>query len=100
MYKTSTEGATFAQWAFNAAANANPYVLLGTAIAAVAIGLGTYALVSGKAETETSKANKAINEQTESLKTLNKEIDQNIKVREEKYTQIEAESVQAQKVSR
>lgn len=41
-YKTITESATVAQWAMNAAANANPYVLLASVILGVVAAVGTY----------------------------------------------------------
>lgn len=43
-YKAATSGATIAQNLFNAAANANPYVLLASAVVAVGTAVGTYAL--------------------------------------------------------
>ena len=58
----ATKGATIAQKAFNAVANANPYVLLATAILGIAAALGTYIYQSNKAREEEEKRKKALEE--------------------------------------
>ena len=69
-YTAATKVATIAQQTFNIAANANPYILLATAIGGVAAAIGIYCAnaekVSGMS-TETEKlvkASKDLNEQT------------------------------------
>ena len=54
---TATKGATIAQTLFNAVANANPYVLLATAIIGVGTALYAFASNSKKAASETDKLN-------------------------------------------
>lgn len=63
---TATKGATIAQTLFNAVANANPYVLLATAIIGVGTALYAFASNSKKAASETDKLNDTM-EKTTSL---------------------------------
>lgn len=58
----ATKAATIAQVAFNTAANANPYVLLATAVTAVGLALWTYSSHANKSTEAQEKLNKAINE--------------------------------------
>ena len=65
----TTKAATVAQAAFNAVANANPYVLLATAIIGVVTAIGTYVVMSNKA----TEAEKARNKELEKARELAKE---------------------------
>ena len=56
---SSITGATVAQAAFNAVANANPYVLLATAVIAVGTALAAFASSSSKAKEEAEELAKA-----------------------------------------
>ena len=56
---SSITGATVAQAAFNAVANANPYVLLATAVIAVGTALAAFASSSSKAKKEAEELAKA-----------------------------------------
>lgn len=58
----ATEGATIAQRAFNLVAKANPYVLLFTGLTAVIGAIGTYVLLTNKAESATEKLKKEMHE--------------------------------------
>lgn len=61
-YKAATSGATIAQNLFNAAANANPYVLLASAVVAVGTAVGTYALQLDAATNTTKELEEAAND--------------------------------------
>lgn len=61
---TATKGATIAQTLFNAVANANPYVLLATAIIGVGTALYAFASNSKKAASETDKLNDTMEKTT------------------------------------
>lgn len=54
-YKVKTESATIAQWALDAAMNANPAGMLVTAIVGLTAAIGTFVLTSSKAGGEMSK---------------------------------------------
>lgn len=75
----AAQGATAAQNGLNAAASANPYVLLASAIAAVVVALGTYAIAAGKTNDEllssAEDAQDAYEAQTQKLKELENELD-------------------------
>ena len=58
-YATATGAATVAQKAFNMVANANPYVLLASAVAAVGTALYAFASASSKAKKEAEELKKA-----------------------------------------
>ncbi len=58
----ATKAATIAQVAFNTAANANPYVLLATAVTAVGLALWTYSSHANKSTEAQEKLNKAVAE--------------------------------------
>lgn len=58
----ATQGATIAQRAFNLVAKANPYVLLFTGLTAVIGAIGTYVLLTNKAESATEKLKKEMHE--------------------------------------
>lgn len=58
----ATKAATVAQAAFNAVANANPYVLLATAVAAAGAALWVYATRGDKATEAQEMLNKAVDE--------------------------------------
>lgn len=60
--------ATAAQMAWNAVMAANPIGLVVTAVAALAAGLGVYALTQKEAESATDKANKKLAEQAEAIR--------------------------------
>lgn len=67
---TATEGATVAQTGMNAACNANPYVLLASALAALTVGLVTYAIAWNDAEKESLKlvgTNERLNAEVEKV---------------------------------
>ena len=64
-----TKAATVAQAAFNTVANANPYVLLSTAIIGVVTAIGTYVVMSNKA----TEAEKTRNKELEKARELAKE---------------------------
>lgn len=61
-YKAATSGATIAQNLFNAAANANPYVLLASAVVAVGTAVGTYALQLDAATNTAKELEEAAND--------------------------------------
>lgn len=65
-----TKAATAAQWLFNKAANANPYVLLATAI--IAVGGAMYGLITYLRDGE-----EATTEQSDAIKELNDQLKQN-----------------------
>ena len=58
----ATKAATIAQVAFNTAANANPYVLLATAVTAVGLALWTYSSHANKSTEAQKELNKAVRE--------------------------------------
>lgn len=60
--------ATAAQMAWNAVMAANPIGLVVTAVAALAAGIGVYALTQKEAESATDKANKKLAEQAEAIR--------------------------------
>lgn len=60
--------ATAAQMAWNAVMAANPIGLVVTSVAALAAGLGVYALTQKEAESATDKANKKLAEQAEAIR--------------------------------
>lgn len=68
----ATEEATVAQLALNTAALANPYVLLGAAIAAIVAGLVAWVVVAGQ---ETEQEKKLRIEKEETLKVTNEAAD-------------------------
>ena len=76
--KTANDAATVSQNAMNAAANANPYILLASAIAAVTVGLVTYANTADTAHNRLKDIKNEIenlNQATEdSIKTTESEI--------------------------
>lgn len=63
-----TKAATVAQAAFNAVANANPYVLLATAIVTVIGAVASYIAITKDEEEEQEKVNKKIQEHIDKLK--------------------------------
>jgi len=63
-----TKAATVAQAAFNAVANANPYVLLATAIVTVIGAVASYIAITSEEEEEQERANKKIQEHIDKLK--------------------------------
>lgn len=65
-----TKAATAAQWLFNKAANANPYVLLASAI--IAVGTAMYGLITYLRDGE-----EATTDQSEAIKELNDQLKQN-----------------------
>lgn len=65
-----TKAATAAQWLFNKAANANPYVLLASAI--IATGAAVYGLIQAFKDGE-----EATTEQSDAVKELNDQLKQN-----------------------
>lgn len=71
-FKTATEGASLAQAAFNVVANANPYVLLATAIVGVTTAVGAYCLMTDDAADSTGNLEKDTQELIESAKELHK----------------------------
>ena len=74
--KTATEAATTAQYAMNAAAAINPYVLLASVIAAVTVAIGVYMLTAeGCSETLKDAAEKNI-EEYEAQKNKVKELEE------------------------
>lgn len=74
--KTATEAATTAQYAMNAVAAINPYVLLASAIAAVTVAIGVYMLTAeGCSETLKDAAEKNI-EEYEAQKNKVKELEE------------------------
>ena len=58
----ATNSGTVAQAAFNAVANANPYVLLASVVAAAALAIGGYMLATSKATDEEEKHKKKLEE--------------------------------------
>jgi hypothetical protein len=66
----TTKAATAAQWLFNKAANANPYVLLASAI--IAVGAAMYGLITYLRDGE-----EATTEQSDAVKELNDQLKQN-----------------------
>ncbi len=66
----TTKAATAAQWLFNKAANANPYVLLASAI--IAVGTAMYGLITYLRDSE-----EATTEQSDAVKELNDQLKQN-----------------------
>lgn len=58
----ATKAATIAQVAFNTAANANPYVLLATAVTAVGLALWTYSSHANKSTEAQEELNKVVRE--------------------------------------
>ena len=67
---TATKGATIAQTLFNAVANANPYVLLATAIIGVGTALYAFASNSKKAADETDKLNETMDDTADLSKQI------------------------------
>lgn len=71
-YTAATKVAKIAQAAFNAVANANPYVLLATAVVAVTVALATFAATMTKAEDEMAELTATSRKQAEELEDLEK----------------------------
>ena len=68
-----TKSATVAQAAFNAVANANPYVLLATAILTVVGAIAAYSMATSKATKEEEERQKRLEEFKEELKATSRE---------------------------
>lgn len=72
----ATQAGTVAQGAFNAVANANPYMLLATALVAVGAAIWSYISLTDKGTEATNKAKKAVDKYHKALsegsKTYNK----------------------------
>lgn len=98
-YKTATEGATVAQWAFNTAISSNPIGLAAVAIGAVASALTIFALNTKNATNETSAFASEVNNAIKASAEFNKQISDNIKTRREQKESIEAEYGVAQKLA-
>ena len=63
----ATQAGTVAQGAFNAVANANPYMLLATALVAVGAAIWSYVSLTDKGTEATKKAKKAVDKYHEAL---------------------------------
>lgn len=63
----ATQAGTVAQGAFNAVANANPYMLLATALAAVGAAIWSYVSLTDKGTEATKKAKKAVDKYHKAL---------------------------------
>lgn len=88
---TATKGATVAQHGMNAACNVNPYILLASALAALATGLITYAVAWNKAEEESLKlvgTNKSLNAEVEKAVDNVKAENEVIKSKGERYEEL------------
>lgn len=96
-YKAANEGATIAQWAMNAAMDANPAGLLVTAIVGLITAMTAYVAISGTAKTETEKLAESANQMTETLNNNAATRDENRKKQEteiEVIKQLKAELVE------
>lgn len=69
-YTAATKVAKVAQAAFNAVANANPYVLLATAVVAVTVALATFTATMTKAEDELAELTATSRKQAKELEDL------------------------------
>ncbi len=67
-FKVATEGATIAQWAFNAAANANPVGLMVTALAIATGAAVGYSLTMEDAAKKTGKLQESVEDGQEAIK--------------------------------
>lgn len=72
-YTAATKVAKIAQAAFNAVANANPYVLLATAVVAVTVALATFTATMTKAEDELEELTATSRKQAKELEALEAE---------------------------
>lgn len=87
----ATQAGTVAQGAFNAVANANPYMLLATALVAVGAAIWSYISLTDKGTEATNKAKKAVDKYHKALsegsktynKTLGETMTSYIKLQEE-----------------
>lgn len=75
-YTAATKAAKIAQAAFNAVANANPYVLLATAVVAVTVALATFTATMTKAEDELEGLTATSRKQAKELEDLEKQYEE------------------------
>lgn len=75
--QTALTSVTAAQETANAAANANPYVLLASVIAGATVALGRYAIKTAKANRENDEMYQKVKENKEAISELQNTIDSN-----------------------
>lgn len=93
VYRAATEAATVAQWAMNAAADANPYVLLASVLVGAAVAMGSYAMAvmdSAGAMGESAEASQKL---LDSTRETNEAFAQSREERAKAREEFEAESV-------
>lgn len=90
-YKTATEGATIAQYAFNAAQNATPAGLFITALAGVTTALTVYCVTHERAKTASETAIEATKNTIEAYKQEREEVEKNIETRNSSLDDIDNE---------
>lgn len=90
-YKTATEGATIAQYAFNAAQNATPAGLFVTALAGVTTALTVYCVTHERAKTAAEQSIEATKNTIEAYKQERDEIEKNIESRSQSLADIDTE---------
>lgn len=76
----ATKAAVIAQAAFNAVANANPYVLLATAIVSVVGAVAAFTLGSQRAKKEQEKVNKELEQTNKNLENIKKKSNFDIEI--------------------
>ncbi len=87
-YSVATEAATVAQKLFNVTANANPYILLATAISGV---IGAITLYAKTADKETVELTESTKKLTDASKKLNDETAEAVQKREKATSNLENE---------
>mgnify|MGYP004508782869 FL=1 len=90
-YKTATEGATIAQYAFNAAQNATPAGLFVTALAGITTALTVYCVTHERAKTAAEESIEATKNTIEAYKQERDEVEKNIESRNQSLADIDTE---------
>lgn len=98
-YKTSTEGATVAQWLLNKAISANPAGLLITGIVGITTAVVTYAATIKESNSEIAKCNEETKKAIESAKTFNETTQASIASREQERTEMDAQVAVCKKLA-
>lgn len=91
-YKTATEGATIAQWAMNAAMEANPAGILLTAVTALTAGMISYCAINANVSKEISETAQQSKNVADSVKTFNDTVKDSQEQRKKSSESLDAEA--------